>query len=38
LVANPELATLVGADATAIDGQQAVIRAEQFCSQLTATN
>ena len=38
LAANPELATLVGADATAIDGEQAVMRADQFCRQLSATN
>lgn len=30
LVARPEIASLVGADATAIDGQQAVLRAEQL--------
>lgn len=30
LVAKPELASLVGADATAIDGEEAVLRAEQI--------
>jgi len=32
LVARPELAVLVGADATASDGPMAVARAEQLCS------
>jgi methanogenic corrinoid protein MtbC1 len=31
LVAKPEIAALVGADATAADGQEAVERAEQMC-------
>ena len=31
LVARPELAKLVGADATAADGQEAVFKAQQFC-------
>ncbi len=32
LVARPELAVLVGADATAVDGPMAVVRAEHLCS------
>ncbi len=31
LVSKPEIASLVGADATALDGQEAVERAEQMC-------
>jgi methanogenic corrinoid protein MtbC1 len=31
LVAKPEIASLVGADATAMDGEEAVVRAEQMC-------
>ena len=37
LVARPELAVLMGADATASDGPQAVLRAEQLCSWQGAT-
>jgi methanogenic corrinoid protein MtbC1 len=38
LVDKPELASLVGADATAIDGPQAVQRAEHIFSSLGATH
>jgi methanogenic corrinoid protein MtbC1 len=38
LVEKPELASLVGADATAIDGAQAVQRAEHIFSSLGATH
>jgi hypothetical protein len=31
LVARPELAVLMGADATAVDGPMAVLRAEHIC-------
>ncbi len=35
LVQKPEVAELVGADATAADGPQAVMRAENFCSAMS---
>ncbi len=38
LIDKPELAALVGADATAVDGQQAVTRAEQIFTALGATH
>jgi len=38
LVEKPELAVLVGADATAADGPQAVLRAEHICSALANAN
>jgi len=38
LVDKPELALLVGADATAADGPQAVVRAEHLCSALANAN
>lgn len=38
LIDRPELAALVGADATAVDGQQAVTRAEQIYTSLGATH
>jgi methanogenic corrinoid protein MtbC1 len=38
LIDRPELAELVGADATAVDGQQAVMRAEQIFTSLGATH
>jgi methanogenic corrinoid protein MtbC1 len=38
LVARPELATLVGADATATDGPMAVLRAEKMCLCRTSAN
>ncbi len=38
LIEKPELAALVGADATAVDGQQAVARAEQIFTTLGATH
>jgi methanogenic corrinoid protein MtbC1 len=38
LVEKPELARIVGADATAADGQQAVLRAEHICSALRDAN
>jgi methanogenic corrinoid protein MtbC1 len=38
LIDRPELADLVGADATAVDGQQAVTRAEQIFTSLGATH
>jgi methanogenic corrinoid protein MtbC1 len=38
LIDKPELASLVGADATAIDGPQAVQRAEHIFSCLGATH
>jgi MerR family transcriptional regulator, light-induced transcriptional regulator len=38
LLAKPELALLVGADATAADGPQAVLRAERICSRHRAMN
>ena len=38
LVDKPELAQLVGADATAADGPQAVLRAEHICSGMRAAN
>jgi len=38
LIDRPELAALVGADATAVDGQQAVARAEQIFTSLGATH
>jgi MerR family transcriptional regulator, light-induced transcriptional regulator len=38
LLVKPELAMLVGADATAVDGPQAVLRAEHVCSALALTN
>jgi len=38
LLAKPELALLVGADATAADGPQAVLRAEHMCSLQRAMN
>jgi methanogenic corrinoid protein MtbC1 len=37
LVSKPEIAFLVGADATAADGQEAVERAEQMCRKQTAS-
>jgi methanogenic corrinoid protein MtbC1 len=33
LVARPEIAPSLGADATAVDGQEAVVRAEQMCKR-----
>jgi MerR family transcriptional regulator, light-induced transcriptional regulator len=36
LVEKPELAVMVGADATAADGPQAVLRAEHICSGIRA--
>jgi methanogenic corrinoid protein MtbC1 len=33
LVDRPELATLVGADATAVDGHEAVLKAQQMCGR-----
>ena len=38
LVSKPELAMLVGADATAVDGPQAVLRAEHVCTALALAN
>ena len=38
LVGKPELAMLVGADATAVDGPQAVLRAEHVCTALALAN
>jgi methanogenic corrinoid protein MtbC1 len=38
LVDKPELARMVGADATAEDGPQAVLRAEHICSGICALN
>ena len=38
LVAHPELVLQVGADATAVDGRQAVTAAEQMCGQQAALN
>lgn len=38
LLAKPELAMLVGADATAADGPQAVLRAEHMCTMQRAMN
>jgi methanogenic corrinoid protein MtbC1 len=38
LIAKPELATLVGADTTAADGPQAVLRAEDMCTMQRAMN
>jgi methanogenic corrinoid protein MtbC1 len=38
MVARPELVELVGADGTASDGPQAVLRAEHFCSRGAAAN
>jgi methanogenic corrinoid protein MtbC1 len=38
LVANPELADMVGADATAVDGPQAVMRAEDICGGIRAVD
>jgi methanogenic corrinoid protein MtbC1 len=38
LLAKPELVELVGADGTAPDGPQAVLRAEHFCSRQMAAN
>ncbi len=38
LLANPKLVELVGADGTAPDGPQAVLRAEHFCSRRAAAN
>jgi MerR family transcriptional regulator, light-induced transcriptional regulator len=37
LVSKPEIASLVGADATAADGQEAVERAEQMCRRQAAS-
>jgi methanogenic corrinoid protein MtbC1 len=37
LVSKPEIASLVGADATAADGQEAVERAEQMCRKQAAS-
>ena len=37
LVSKPEIAALVGADATAADGKEAVERAEQMCRRQTAS-
>jgi hypothetical protein len=37
-VQRPELASIVGADATAADGPQAVLRAEHMYSALGAAN
>jgi methanogenic corrinoid protein MtbC1 len=37
LVSKPEIASLVGADATAADGQEAVERAEQICRHQAAS-
>jgi hypothetical protein len=33
LVGRPEIAALVGADATAVDGNEAVLRAQQMCGR-----
>jgi methanogenic corrinoid protein MtbC1 len=38
LVDRPELAQLIGADATAVDGPQAVLRAEHICSAMRASH
>ena len=38
LVTHPEVAGVVGADATAADGRQAVIQAEHMCSALAAAH
>jgi methanogenic corrinoid protein MtbC1 len=38
LLSNPKLVELVGADGTAPDGPQAVLRAEHFCSRRAAAN
>jgi hypothetical protein len=38
MVSNPAAAGLVGADATAADGQCAVLQAERLCSVLAATH
>jgi len=38
LVIKPELAASLGADAMAVDGPQAVLRAEQICSALATVN
>jgi len=38
LLAKPELVELVGADGTAADGPQAVLRAEHFCGRRAAVN
>ncbi len=38
LVHKPELAVIVGADATAVDGPQAVLRAEHIFASLAAAN
>jgi hypothetical protein len=38
LLAKPELVESVGADGTAADGPEAVLRAEHFCTMQAAVN